>query len=156
MLILRLLRAAIHISGLFKNFLMDIYRTEWTSEGSVFGAVSLCFCVWNIPGIAEHNCSKFTWRTSLVPRLDEFEGQGHQGQKTTFLVLLAACVRFMFGKTPFASSFTSIFHAHFQLSRDSQNIAFSALTLVWVSRKCSRPVKNCVMRYWHGYLSGAV
>jgi len=33
------------------------------------------------------------------------KGQGHQGQKRHFSVLLAACVRFMFDKTSLASSF---------------------------------------------------
>jgi len=32
------------------------------------------------------------------------EGQGHQGQKTAFSALSAACVRFVFGKTSLASS----------------------------------------------------
>jgi len=37
--------------------------------------------VWNISETAEQICAKFTQKTCLVPRLDEFEGQGHQGQK---------------------------------------------------------------------------
>ena len=32
------------------------------------------------------------------------KGQGHQGQKRHFSALLAACVRFMFGRTSLASS----------------------------------------------------
>ena len=48
-----------------------------------------------------------SWKTRLVPRSDEFEGQGqcHQGQNTTFLPLLATWVQFMFGKTSLACSF---------------------------------------------------
>jgi len=51
------------------------------------------FCVWNISGTAKRIFAKFTWKTSLVPRWDEFEGQGHQGQKTAFfqVFLLPAC-----------------------------------------------------------------
>jgi len=41
-------------------------------------------CVWNIPGTAERICAKFTQKTCLVPHSHEFEGQGHQGQKTAF------------------------------------------------------------------------
>jgi len=33
------------------------------------------------------------------------KGQGHQGEKTTFLALSAVCVQFMFGKTSLASIF---------------------------------------------------
>jgi len=58
-----------------------------------FGAVSLWFfvCVWNISGTAERICAKFIWKTCLVRRSEEFEGQGQRskikvhGQKTTFL-----------------------------------------------------------------------
>jgi len=48
----------------------------------VFGAV---FCVWNISGTAERICAKCAWKMCLVPRLEEFKGQGHHGQKTAFL-----------------------------------------------------------------------
>jgi len=37
--------------------------------------------VWNISGTTEKICAKFTRKTCLVHRSDEFEGQGHQGQK---------------------------------------------------------------------------
>jgi len=57
-------------------------------------------CVWNIPGTAEQICVKFTWKTRLVPRLDEFEGQGQRSKspvtKMAFLCpsggLHAVCV----------------------------------------------------------------
>jgi len=48
-------------------------------------------------------------KTCLVPRSDEFEGQGHQGQKRHFSTLLAACIQFIFGKTSLASSFNVYF-----------------------------------------------
>jgi len=60
------------------------------AEGSVFGAVSLCFSfVYEISrGTAERICAKLTWMTRLGPRSDEFEGQGHRsrspGTKTAF------------------------------------------------------------------------
>ena len=44
-------------------------------------------------------------RTSLKVRI-----KGHQGQKRHFPALLAACMRFMFGKTSLASSFFSLVH----------------------------------------------
>jgi len=91
---------------------MNFYRTRWTAEGSVFGAVSLCFfaCVWNISGTAERICAKFTRKTCLIPRSDDFwrsevKGQGHQGQRRHFSSLSVACVWFMFGKTSLASSY---------------------------------------------------
>jgi len=69
-------------------------------------------CAWNISGIAERICTKSTWKTCMVPRSDEFEGQGQRsrspGTKTAFLALSAACVlrtRFVFGRTSSAYSF---------------------------------------------------
>jgi len=55
---------------------------QWTVENSVFGAVSLWFflCVWNISRTAEWICTKFTQKTCLVTRQDEFEGQGHRSR----------------------------------------------------------------------------
>ena len=46
-------------------------------------------------GIAELISDKFSWKTSLVPRSDKFEGQRSRspGTKTSFSVLLAACMR---------------------------------------------------------------
>ena len=94
--------------------MMYYYRMQWTAEGSVFGAVSLCYfvCVWNISGTAKRICTKFTQKMCLVLRSDEFEGQVKRskspGIKTAFSALLAACVQFMFGKTSLASSFKVI------------------------------------------------
>jgi len=65
-------------------------------------------CVRNISGTAERICARFTRKTCLVPRWDEFEGQGQRsstpGTKTAFSALSAVCVRFMFGKTSSASN----------------------------------------------------
>jgi len=38
------------------------------------------FCVSNISGTAEHICAKLTGKTCLVPRYDEFEGQGQRSK----------------------------------------------------------------------------
>ena len=64
--------------------------------------------VWNILGIPEWIYAKLTWETCLVPRSDEFEGQGQRSpgtKKWHFSALSVACVWFMFGKTSLASSF---------------------------------------------------
>ena len=46
-----------------------------------FGAVcDLFVCVWNISGTAERICAKLTEKTWLVPRSDEFEGQGQRSK----------------------------------------------------------------------------
>jgi len=84
-------------------------RTQWTAEGSVCGAVSLWsfVCVWNIPATAERICAKFTRKTCLVSRSDEFQGQRSRSpgtKKRHFSAISAACVRFVFGKTSLASS----------------------------------------------------
>jgi len=62
-------------------------------------------------------CDKFTRKMCLVPRSDEFEGQGQRSKvkvtrdkKTVLSVLSAACVRFMSGKTSLASSFLFILY----------------------------------------------
>ena len=91
-------------------FDLAFYHTQWTARGSVFGTISLWFflCVWNISRTAEWIYARFTRKTYLVPRWDEFEGQGQQGQKQHFFdfsALTAPCVLFMFGKTSLASSF---------------------------------------------------
>jgi len=63
------------------NSLSADYRTQWTAEGSVFGAVTLRFLLND----------KFTWKACLVSCSDEFEGQGQRskvkvtGTKTAFL-----------------------------------------------------------------------
>ena len=54
------------------------------TEGSVFGGVSLWVfrCVLNISGTAERICAKFTRKTCLIPRSDEFEGQRQRSKVT--------------------------------------------------------------------------
>ena len=61
---------------------------------------------------AERICAKFTRKMCLVPRSDEFEGQGQRSKvKVTrdkngiFAALSAACVWSAFGKTSLASDF---------------------------------------------------
>jgi len=58
----------------------------------------------------------------LVPGVDEFEGQDHQGQKWNFSTLSVAYVQFVFDKTSLASSccfyysFLTISHQRLLLS----------------------------------------
>jgi len=55
---------------------------QWTVGGSVFGAV--CDVVYEMPcGTAERICAKFTWKTCLIPRADEFQCQGRSMFKVT-------------------------------------------------------------------------
>ena len=65
-----------------------------------FMALWFFVSAWNISGIAERICAKFIGKTCLVPRSDEFEGEGQRsrspGTKPAFSALSAACVRFMF------------------------------------------------------------
>ena len=60
-------------------------------------------------GFAPNSHGRRVWslvRTSLKVK---DKGQGHHGQKRHFSALSAAYVRFMFGKTSLASSFTAMF-----------------------------------------------
>jgi len=56
----------------------------------------------------ERICAKFIWKTCLVPRLDQFEGQGQRsrspGTKTAFLSPFGGLAWFIFGKISLASS----------------------------------------------------
>jgi len=63
----------------------------------------------------------------LVPRLDEFEcqGHGHQGQKMAFSALSVACLRFMFGKTSLASG-CCYFHLMAVFPGDASSATFSS------------------------------
>ena len=91
----------------------DNYCTQWTAEGSVFGAISLWFfvSVRSISRTAERTCAKFTRkmclalaRTSLKVKV---KGQRSRspGTKNYIFGPSVACVQFMFGKTSLASSF---------------------------------------------------
>jgi len=64
-------------------------------------------------------------RTSLKVKV-KIKGQGHQEQKTAFLALSAACVRFMFGKTSLA--FISLHYFVFQCE----------------SVRCYSPTNHCI------------
>ena len=50
----------------------------------MFGKTSLAssfyVCVWNISGTSERICARFTRKMCLVPRSDEFEGQGERSR----------------------------------------------------------------------------
>jgi len=62
-------------------FWRGFYRMHWTAEGSVFGAVSLCFCsCMQYLGNCSTDCANFTGKTCLVPRSDEFKGQGQRSK----------------------------------------------------------------------------
>ena len=85
-----------------------------SAEGSVFGAVSLFLFVYEISleppnGFAPDSHGRRVWS----PRSDEFDGQGQRsrspGSTTAFSAPSAACMRFMFAKTSFASS---LFFSH--------------------------------------------
>ena len=74
----------------------------------LFLASSVCgffVCVWNISGTIECICTKFAWKTCLVLRSDEFEGQGQRSRspltKTGISRPFSTCVWFMFSKTSF-------------------------------------------------------
>jgi len=67
------------------NFGLRIYATAlllhtvncgrfyfWRRQSVVF----FFLCVWNVSGTAERICAKFTRKTCLVRRSDEFEDQG--------------------------------------------------------------------------------
>jgi len=89
------------------------YHTQWTAGGFVFGFVclwSFCLCMKYL-GNCWTNLSLIHMEDVFGPSLgrvwrsgSKVKGQDHQGQKTAFLTLLAACMRFMFDKTSLASS----------------------------------------------------
>ena len=74
--------AVVTVGLLFRVILYatNNYRTQWTAEGSVFGTVTVVFCVWNILGTAERICAKLTRKTCLVPPSDKYEGQGQRSK----------------------------------------------------------------------------
>jgi len=115
--------------------------------------VRFCFwrCLWPFlfvyePGTAERICAKFTRKTCLVPRSDEFEGLKIKGQRsrspgtrTTFSALSAACVRCVFGKTSLASTWNN-------LPEDSTN--FSSLALFKRCLNSNILVRHCKIYYF--------
>jgi len=69
------------------------YRTQWTAEGSVFGAISLwffCLCVKYsvsqdmLNGFAPNWHRRRVWSLARTSLKVKAKGQGHQGQKTAF------------------------------------------------------------------------
>jgi len=62
---------------MFRIVMTHIVTARSELRKVLFGAVCDFFvCVWNISGIAERICDKFTRKTCLIPRWDEFDGQG--------------------------------------------------------------------------------
>ena len=90
---------------------VSFYRTHCTAEGSVFGAASLWFFVYEISleppnGFAPNSHGRVfgpslrqVWRSTVKITKDK---------KRHFSSLSAACVRFMFAQTSLASSFGSL------------------------------------------------
>jgi len=75
-------------------------------------------------GTAERICAKFTQKTCLVPRSDEFEGRGHHFSALSG----AACVQFVFGKRSLASSFSLFsFYCTFTVLFFNFTVLFSAM-----------------------------
>jgi len=108
------------------------YHTQWTAQGAVFLArsvallaacmqfifgktslVSCCFLfaiVYKISreplnGYVPNSQGKRVWFLAQTSLKVKVKGQGHQGEKTHFLALSTACMRFISGKTSVASSF---------------------------------------------------
>jgi len=82
------------------------YHTQWTAQGSVFGAVSLWFLsVYEISpkplnGFAPNSRGRRVWSLRRVWR-----SRSPGTKKLHFSAILAVCVQFMLGKTSVASSF---------------------------------------------------
>jgi len=98
----------IKLRGVSKH--VHYYLMQWAAEGSIFGAVSLVFCMkylrnrWtdlrqiHKKGVFRPSLGR-VWRSR-----SKVKGHGQQGQKRHFSALSAACVPFIFGKTYLASS----------------------------------------------------
>ena len=63
-------------------------------------------------GFAPNSHERRAWSLAGTSLKVKVKGQGHQGQKTAFSALLAACMRFMFGKTSLAFSFFNFLGKH--------------------------------------------
>ena len=58
-----------------------------------------------LDGFAPNSHGRRVWSLARESLKVKVKGQGHQGQKTAFSALSAACVRFVFGKTSLAQAF---------------------------------------------------
>ena len=95
-----------------KCYILIYYPTQWTAEGSVFGAVCvLCLCMKYL-GNRWTDLRQIHRKDVFGPSLggirmsgSTVKGQDHQEQKWHFSALSAACVRFLFGKTSLASTY---------------------------------------------------
>jgi len=75
----------------FEHF-SPLFTARSELRKGLFLALSVCgffVCVWSISGTAERICTKFTRKTCLVPRLDEFEGQG---QRSNVKITIKNCI----------------------------------------------------------------
>jgi len=94
------------------------YRTQWTAEGSVFGADSLwifCLCMkylgnsWtdlrqiHMEDVFSHSLA-WVWRSRSNVKRETSKVKVTRNKRWHFSALSAVCVRFMFGKTSLAFS----------------------------------------------------
>ena len=109
----------------------------------VFGAVcDFCLCIWNISGIAERICAKFTgirvWSLARTRLKVKVKGQRSKVKVTRakrhLSDLSAACVRFMYGKTSLASSYSSFYWATHMLARCTLALCLSTCPSVCPSQ----------------------
>jgi len=97
------------------SFNVSCYRMQWTEEGSVFGAISLCFLfvyeisLEQLTRFVPNSNGRRVWSLTRTHLKVKVKGQGHNRQKWYFLALLVACMQFMFGKTCLASSLNYIY-----------------------------------------------
>ena len=121
----------------------QFYHTQWTAYGCVFAAVCDFFvCVWNISGTAQRICDKFTGKTCLVPRSDEFECQGQRsrlsGPKNGIFRPFQQPMCSLFGKTSLACSSCTVMY--FLSVLMSWRSTFLIIVIVW--QKTSHRIKK--------------
>jgi len=92
---------------MFMYSVLKIFTTRSELQKVLFLVPSVCgfLFVYEISLESLNGFAPNSHRDVFGPRSDEFEGQGHQGQKWQFSALSAACMRFMFRKTSLACSF---------------------------------------------------
>ena len=75
--------AAAQYSLIFVQYALITARSKLRKV--LFLALSVCgfLSVRNMSGTVEQICTKFTWKTCLVPGLDKFEGQGQSSRSAT-------------------------------------------------------------------------
>ena len=127
----------------------------------LFLALSTSFlsvCAWNISGTAERICAKFTRKTCLVPRSDQFECQGQRSKvkvtrvgQTSFPLMMTMMMKMMMMKIDNCLSLSQKLKTHlFDQQRTSFN-AIVAFLCFWrrdVSIKIFLPTYFYDMKYW--------